>query len=417
MKQVILGAGAAGINAAKTIRKLHPDDDIIIVSADRTVHSRCMLHKYLSGERSEAAMSFIPDDFFESHRIQWLSGRRAVKITPEKNTVTLEDGEELQFDNLLIATGSFSTLPEVGSLQEANNVFGLRHLSDAQKIRERLAQAEQVVIIGSGLVGMDAAYGLLEQKKQVTVVEIEDRIMPMQLDKPASDAYKKLFEAAGCKFLLNTVAVGTKDDGNGNITHVTVSSREHLPCDLVISATGVRPEISFLEGSGIETFRGIDVNGQLCTNFDNIYAAGDVTGLSALWPNAVKQGTVAAQNMCGEYAAYIDFISMNTMNFYGLPTVSVSEVAAMGDLTIMDGDQVYTEQDRNNYRKVVVRDGYILAVLIQGDISHCGIWKTLVRNRVDVGFLNEKILDVSFTDFYHFGDRGQFEWEKAEWQL
>ncbi len=150
MTHVILGAGAAGISAAKTIRKLEPKADIIMVSVDDQVHSRCMLHKYLSHERDEAALSFVPADFFDALGIKWLKNKEAVHIDPMKQTVLLDDGTELNFDRLLIATGAHSVIPPIVNLREAKNVFGLRNLSDARQIRKFAQSADKILVIGSG---------------------------------------------------------------------------------------------------------------------------------------------------------------------------------------------------------------------------------------------------------------------------
>lgn len=135
MRHIIIGAGAAGIQAAKTIRREQPDAVIIMISTDTNVHSRCMLHRYLSHERDEAALSFIPEDFFEKEDVYWIKGSTVTSIDTGEQTVTIEDGSKFSYDKLLIATGANSFIPPVGNFREANNVFGLRHLSDAQKIR------------------------------------------------------------------------------------------------------------------------------------------------------------------------------------------------------------------------------------------------------------------------------------------
>lgn len=191
MKHVIIGAGAAGIQAAKTIRALMKDAEILVISTDTHVHSRCMLHKYLSHERDEKTLSFVPEDFFETNHISWIKDKTVTSIDTEASVVILQDDSKVSYDRLLIATGAHSFIPPVGQFREANNVFGLRDLSDAQAIRPLADKAENILVVGSGLVGMDAAYAFLEQGKAVTVVEMAERILPLQLDEAAGDAYRE----------------------------------------------------------------------------------------------------------------------------------------------------------------------------------------------------------------------------------
>lgn len=215
MKHVIIGVGAAGITAAKTLREKDPNCSITMISTDTHVHSRCMLHRYLSHERNEDTLSFVEPDFFETNRITWIKGAPVRTIDVEQKLVRLENGNSQPFDQLLIATGANSFIPPVGQFREANNVFGLRNLSDAQAIRPLADQADKILIVGSGLVGMDAAYAFLEQGKDVTVVEMADRILPIQLNETAGQAYKDLFEAHGCRFLLGKKASETHMNDQG----------------------------------------------------------------------------------------------------------------------------------------------------------------------------------------------------------
>ncbi len=350
MMYVIIGVGAAGITAAKTIRKLEPDADITMISKDTHVHSRCMLHKYLSRERDEESLSFVGPDFFQANRITWLSGQGVQNISVEDQSVRLDNEDLIPYDKLLIATGAESFLPPVGHFRKAANVFGLRHLSDAQKIRTMADRVSRILIVGSGLVGLDAAYAFLEQKKDVTVVEMADRILPLQLNETAGKAYRELFEQHGCKFILGKKASETRMNTEGNIDTVILDDGTEIKCDLVIVAAGVRPAMECIKGTPIKTDRFITVSNTLETSCPGIYAAGDVTGLSGIWPNAMKQGEVAAYNMCGRTTQYEDTYAMkNTMNFYGLTTLSLGRQIAE------EHDTVVESEDSRNYRRAILR--------------------------------------------------------------
>lgn len=405
MEYVILGAGAAGITAAKTIRKADSEGKITVISTDTQVHSRCMLHKYLSHERDAAGISFVDPDFFEKNQIAWLPGKTVNRLDTQRKKVYTDQGDEVSYDRLLIATGAESFIPPVGNLREAENVFGLRHLRDAQAIDELAKDAENIVIIGSGLVGLDAAYGLMETGKKVSIVEMADQILPVQLDKTAAFEYQKRFEEAGARFYLGRKAADTVMEEDKIIREIILDNGEKLPCDLIIVAAGVRSAVAGMEGEGIVIDRGIKVDDYLRTGAEGVYAAGDVTGLSGIWPNAQKQGETAALNMCGSHVEYTDrYAIKNTINFFGLVSMCV------GVILPQEGDVVIAREDSRNYKRVVLRDGKVVGVLLQGDISHGGIWQYLIKNQISISGIQKDIFDLNFGDFYGIKDNGEYQW-------
>ena len=403
MKHVIIGAGASGITAARTIRNLEPSAKITVVSQDKYVHSRCMLHRYLSHERDEKALSFIEEDFFEANQITWISGHDVSRIQTMEHEITLDDGQVLPYDKLLIATGANSFIPPVGQFREANNVFGLRHLSDAQAIRSLADQATNILIVGSGLVGMDAAYAFLEQGKNVTIVEMMERILPIQLNEKAGAVYKVAFEEHGCKFILGRKAVDTQMNTNGAIEKVILDDGTELPCELILVAAGVRPALECIKDTDIKADRFINVSDTLQTSSPDIYAAGDVTGLSGIWPNAMKQGKTAACNMCGQETIYEDRYAMkNTMNFYGITTLSLGRGAEE------DGDTVLEQEDSRNYRRAIIRNGKLDSILLQGKIDYSGIYQYLIKNQIDIANFGKDVFHLSFADFYGIDEAGKY---------
>mgnify|MGYP002796367459 FL=1 len=405
MKYVIIGIGAAGMTAARTLRELAPQDEIVMLSVDEKPHSRCMLHKYLSHERDADGLNFVPEDFFTENNIWQIPGQRVTKLdTRAKKVYYGTEGYACDYDKLLIATGAESFIPPVGDLRTAPNVFGLRHLSDAKAIDEKARTAKKVVIIGSGLVGLDAAYGLLEQKKEITVVEMAERILPIQLDEKGAAEYQKRFEKAGCRFCLGRKGADTVTNEKGEITHVVLDNGEKLECDMVIVAAGVRSAVAGFEDSGLVIDRGIKVNDYMQTSEQDVYAAGDVTGLSGIWPNAQKQGRIAAQNMVlGNKFMYVDrFAAKNTINFFGLVSLCV------GALNPEEGDQVIARESRDQYERAIFRNHRLVGFLQQGDISHDGIYQYLIKNGIDLAGREEEVFSLSFADFYDVKENGEY---------
>ncbi len=405
MNYCVIGASAAGIAAINVLRKENPDANITLISTDDHVYSRCMLHKYLSGERTLEGINFTTQTFDKDLNVNWLKGKTVNKVDSQNNCVQLESGESISYDKLLIATGAQYVIPPIENLRTCNNIFGFRDFKDAYAIAEVAKNKKRAVIIGAGLVGMDAAVALLELGLDVTVIEMANRIIALQMDETSAKAYQDRFEAHGCKFILGAKVSAAVPDGDNNVSAIRLESGETVPCDFAIVAAGVRPNIGFLENSGIETDRAIKVDEHLRTSQPNVYAAGDVTGLSGIWSSAVKQGEVAAKNMCGADEVYDDtFALKNTSNFYGLLSLSV------GNLND-EYDEAIVQKDAKTYQKIFLKDNLVKAFIMQGKIDYSGIWQHLIKNKISVEPFRDKLFDLSFADFYDYDQNsGEYKW-------
>ena len=395
MRHVIIGAGAAGITAAQTIRKHSPSDEIIMISTDKTVVSRCMLHKLIGGERSE--LSFVPQDFFKKYNIIWHNGATVTEVDQANKTVKF-DGQTESFDKLLIATGARSTFPPIPGLKDAKNVYGLRDLSDAETIREKAGSAKNIVIMGAGLVGLDAAYGLTQMGKRPTVIDMAGYVLSANLDQRAASRYQAEFEIAGCQFKFNSKVGEVITDGSGNVSGLKVNGNEDMPCDLLIVAAGVAPENALIPQQ---------VDKYLNAGNSEIYAAGDAAGLSASWPNATEQGEVAALNMCGIKTEYHgNALLQNTVNFFGIKSLS------LGEFNPRDNDECEIREDKAKYQKIVLRGGVPVGVILQGDIARSGFWQHMIKNKTNVSDISKPVWKLSFADGYGLNENAEYEWSK-----
>ena len=401
---VIIGAGAAGISAARVLRDFRPNDVITVISTDETVHSRCMLHKFLGHERDAQGINFAGVKFFEKNDIIHIACQTVHKIDTAEKKVLFGEGYSAPYDKLLIATGAGFFIPPIPHFREAPNVFGFRDLSDALKIDEAFAKGKRVFIVGSGLVGLDAASALAERGADITIAEMAPRVMPLQTDEYAAGVYQKAFEAHGCKFLLGIGASDAVVDGEGNITEVILSNGEHVPCDFIIMAAGVRPRIQIALDSGIKAERAIEVDDHLRTSAPDVYAAGDCTGLSGVWPDAMAQGKAAAENMAGLDTVYEKpYPFKNTSNFFGVTMLSA------GRLDLTEGAEILVHKTPGEYKKAVITNGRLTAYLSLGDISNQGLYLYLIRTGVDVSDKLDRIFRLSFADFYGINEKnGEF---------
>ncbi len=316
---VIVGCGAAGLSAFRTLRELKVDEEVKIISAEKP-YSKPLLPYYLSGEIRREDL-FLND-------VEVLV-ERVISVKPRENLILTKKGE-VEYDKLLIAIGARSVRPRIEGL-ESEGVFSFNTLSDADGIVEYLKNnnVKRVVVVGGGFVGISAAIALRKRGFEVTVVEIRDRILPEAFDKDFAEIAKGILEENGVEVLLGKKVsriVGKRVEG------VEVDG-EFMRCEMVIISVGVQPNLEIVKDSGIKTNVGIIVNEKMQTNFKNVYAAGDcaetpdlITGettINALWINASIQGRIAAYNIAGIERLYNGSFRMNVIDIFGIPFVSI----------------------------------------------------------------------------------------------
>lgn len=398
MAYVVVGASAAGINAAKTLREINKDIEIILVSKDEYVYSRCILHHFLDGRRDIEDLDFSPGEFFKKYDIKWMKGVEVTGIDTKEKKLKLDNGEDLPYEKVVLATGASSFLPPIENLRTANNVIGLRNLDDAIRIKEIAPKVKNIIILGAGLVGVDAMAGLLDYDAKVTMIEMGDRILPLQLDHYAANVYIERLKEEGVDFRFNVRAEKVIVDENNNPVAIKLNTGEEVPGELIIACTGVRSNVGFLEGSGIECDKfGLIFNPKGETNVKDVYGAGDISGRNPIWPTAVKEGLIAANNMCNKDIYMEDFFgSKNTMNFCGVATMSLG--------TVIKPDDTYKEAVEvkgKDYKKIIHKDGVIYGAIVQGDLSYVGILTQIIKDKINVDRVKKPIFQIDYSDFFN----------------
>lgn len=408
MRYVVIGASAAGLKAAALLRDFDSGSEITVISRDKEVYSRCMLHLRIAGERDDAGLCFVEDGFFEKRNIGWIAGESVDDILVDGKAVRLASGREVPYDKLLIATGSSASIPPVPNLRDGGNVLTLRDIDDVRALTARGTPGARAVIIGGGLVGVDAAVGLMELGARVTVVEMADRVLTMQLDQYAAGKYADLLRRHGAEVIVSAQVKSAVLDGGGNVTAILLGGGRSLPCDFCVVAAGVVPNTAFVRDSRIELSeprRAVVVDRRCRTSVPDIYAAGDVTFIAPVWPEAVRQAEVAAANMAGREASLPekDWAMANSMNFFGLPTVSYGRTVPPDDSYDRD---YYVDGDV--YRMILHRDGVIYGAVFQGDIDNCGVYLRLVRDQIPVTGTGKNVLDLNYADFFAVAANGEY---------
>lgn len=405
MAYVVVGASAAGINAAKTLREINKDIEIILVSKDEYVYSRCILHHFLDGRRDIEDLDFSPGEFFKKYDIKWMKGVEVTGIDTKEKKLKLDNGEDLPYEKVVLATGASSFLPPIENLRTANNVIGLRNLDDAIRIKEIAPKVKNIIILGAGLVGVDAMAGLLDYDAKVTMIEMGDRILPLQLDHYSANVYIERLKEEGVDFRFNVRAEKVIVDENNNPVAIKLNTGEEVPGELIIACTGVRSNVGFLEGSGIECDKfGLIFNPKGETNVKDVYGAGDISGRNPIWPTAVKEGLIAANNMCNKDIYMEDFFgSKNTMNFCGVATMSLG--------TVIKPDDTYEEAVEikgKDYKKIIHKNGTIYGAIVQGDLSYVGVLTQLIKDKINIDRVKKPIFQIDYSDFFNEKENLEF---------
>jgi nitrite reductase (NADH) large subunit len=403
MRYVIIGAGAAGISAAKVLLEREKGSDIILISTDETVYSRCMLHHVLADKRNLDSISFIDKDFFKKNPVTWMKGKKVKGISFDSKEVILEESR-ISYDKLLIAAGSKASIPPIKGLSGAANVFSLRDIADVNDIKKATATARKAIVLGAGLIGLDVALALIELGLQVTIVEMAEKVLSLQLDQRSAYQYQKAIEQTGAVIMTSVSVTEALKDEKNCVKAVKLSNDTELECDLLVTAIGVKPNTDFLKADELDMDRGIKVDDTMKTSVPDVYAAGDITGLSGIWPNAVKQGMVAAYNMTGKEEHYTDyFTAKNAINLFGVETVSIGLPVAPDDsykVDIYDKDGIY--------KKFIYKDGIVYGAILQKDVSRSGFWTKVIKDKVRIDTSIKSIINISYADYFEEDENGNF---------
>ena len=383
MKYVIIGGGPAGIFAVEAIRRRDRSSPIVIVTDEGEIaRSPVMLTYWIGGETPREGIRFRDPSWAEMNRVDLQLNRKAVALKTSTHNLVLDNGEEVPYDRLLVATGSSPiSLPIPGA--GLKGVYSLRQLSDAEAILSAIPTLRQVFIIGGGFIGLKIASQLKERGVDVSILEKEGRLAPRMFDGKASSFLVDLLRRKGIR-VETSVEVEEILGKAGRVDAVKMKDGRILPGQMVIQSVGVRPNTAFLTGSGITLERGIPVNPRMETSVPGIYAAGDVavtldslTGEkvnNATWPAASRQGTVAGTNMAGGNVSYVHNLSLNAFHLCGVP------VMAAGNSGETRG-QVLVEEGADFYRKILLQDGRLTGFILIGKISQAGSLLALMKKK------------------------------------
>ena len=386
---VIVGNSAAAAGCIEGIRENDKKGTIAVISDEKYhIYSRPLISYRLKGDVTEKQMSYRPADFYKANGVETMLGKRAVSIDSKTKEVSLESGEKIGYEKLLIATGSKPFVPPMDGLDSVKNKFSFMKMDDVKGIEKVVKKGAKVLIIGAGLIGLKAAEALKHYGCEMTVVDLADRILPSILDKQTSEIMQKHIEEHGVKFILGTSA--KKFDKNKAV----LANGEEISFDILITAVGVRPNTELAESAGGKVERGIITDKkQAVKGVKSIWAAGDCTvsddittgtaHIIAIMPNAHEQGLVAGRNMAGTKAVYENAFPMNAIGFFGLHIITAG--AYTGDC--------YEEIDGENVKKLYSSGNKLNGFILMGEkIARAGIYTALIRERTDLTTVDWELL-------------------------
>ena len=271
---LIIGNSAAGVSCAETIRKKDKEIKITILSKEEyPAYNRCLISYYLSGDIKEDALVYRAKDFYKDNAIELLLNKKAIRIDAKKNQVVLEDKTRLDYDVLLVANGSSPKFPEIKGIRK-KGVLGFRTIADAKEMLDMSLVSPSACVLGGGLIGLKAAYGLKKRKLDVKVIVKSPQILSQILDKESSEMFQRRLIEHGIEILIGSDV--QEVIGNGDCKAIKLDSGKVIATSLVVVGKGVTPNIDLIEESGINFDEGITVDEYMKTNIPTIYAAGDI---------------------------------------------------------------------------------------------------------------------------------------------
>ena len=385
---LIVGNGVAGTTAAEQIRRQDPHGTVTIVTDEGLpFYWRIRLNEFIAGDIDEEGLLSKDRGWYEENDLRLVLETPITEADRKARVLTSEAGDAFPYDRLLLATGSHAFVPPIqGSDKEG--VFTLRTAVDARAIADYAAGVEDAVLIGGGLLGLEAGNALRRLGKRVTVVEFFPRLLPRQLDEKGASRLQAMMEQMGFSFELGakTREITGKEAADG----VLLEDGTTLAGGMVLISAGVRPNLDLARALELETDKGVQVDETLRTSRPDIFAAGDVAEFqgmpSGIWPAAMEQGKIAGINMTGGDMTYEGATPSNVLKVVGIDLAAAGEIDAEGKM------EARTVENGEVYKKVVFDDGRIVGCIMLGDTRGFNRITRAMQDKEDVSGHRDRIL-------------------------
>jgi phenylglyoxylate dehydrogenase epsilon subunit len=388
-KHLIVGSSHAALEAATAIRFHDTGGAVTLLTRDaRLPYSPTILPYVVSGRSQPDNVVLRNEAWFRDNAVTFMPGVTVVAVDPAQSRLRLDSGDSWTYERLLIATGATPALPPIRELADIP-YHVLRSMDDAIELRNAIGHAQSAIVLGAGLIGMHAAENMAKAGMAVSVIELQRHALSAYFEPRASAIIEGTFARNGVRMLMGRTLASV--DGLVDRCIATLDDGRTIVADLLLVCTGAKPNIAFLDGSGIEADVGILVDDRMRTNLSNIWAAGDVAQARGFWgekvvngilPNAVEQGRIAGLDMADDsrLAPFPGAVPLNTYSFFGQQAISVG-VGQAGD-----GCEVEETGDDENgvYRRIVLKNGQLVGIATINDFVDAGIMWQLIRRRADL---------------------------------
>lgn len=361
-RYVIIGNGVAGSTAVEKVRKTNPDGEIAVFSQEvEPFYYRPRLPEYMAGEAALEAITLKDAEWYAGQKIDLHLGEAVTEVDAQKRTVSTDKGAKADYDELLLATGGRAFIPPVPGADK-ENVFALRTAADARLIAGVAKRTKEAVLMGGGLLGLEAGAALVRMGLKVQVVEMFERLLPRQMDARGAAKLQKILEDLGFSFFLGIKA--KEITGGRAADGVILEDGARLQGGLVLFSAGVRGNLDLAQKMGLKIEKGLVVDDRMHTSQDGVWAAGDLVEhrgrLYGIWPASMAQGEVAGVNMAGGQAKYEGTALSNSLKVVGVDLTSAGDIDPDGklDAAVFSGE--------NTYRKVVLDGGKIKGFIFLG---------------------------------------------------
>ena len=388
-KYIIVGSSHAALEAAAAIRLIDGEGALTILTRDeRLPYSPTILPYVVSGRSQPANVALRGASYFRDNGIALVPNATVASLDPAQSSLRLASGENWHYDRLLIAAGAAPALPPVNGLTDVP-FHVLRAMDDAVRLRHAVAAAKSAIVLGAGLIGMHAAENMTRAKVAVTVIELKAHALSGYFGPQASAIIEGVFARNGVRMLMGQTLQSVARHGGGCIA--TLADGTTVAADLLLVCTGVKPNIGFLSGSGIEVDSGILVDDLMRTSAADVWAAGDVAQARGFWggtivngilPTAVEQGRIAGLGMAedADVKPFPGAVPLNTYSFFGQQAISVG-VGQAGDGCEIEESG---DEERDVYRRIVLKNGRLVGIATINDFVDAGIMWQLIRRRADL---------------------------------
>jgi NAD(P)H-nitrite reductase large subunit len=390
---IIIGNGVAGNAAAEAVRKHDPDGEIHLFARERyPFYYLPALPDYIAGNKHLSQIIIHDLDWYKSHQITLHLETEIVGIDPDQKTVATTKGQQYRYDKLLLASGGYAFMPPIKGLETESafnlqtiGIFTLRTFDDAEAIKKRAAQGGTAVLIGGGLLGLEAGNGLRQAGMKVKVVEVFPRLLPRQMDVTGAGILQKQLENMGFSFYLGTTTEEIRHDAG--TCQVFLKSGEKLAADLVLISAGTRPDLTLAKALSLDIDKAVKVDGSMRTSRRDIFAAGDLVEhrgrYYGIWPASLEQGRTAGMAMAGLEVKYEGTMPANTLKVVGIDLMSAGEI----DVDNKYISLVSLDEPNKIYRKLVVQDNVLIGAILLGDIQGAEEIQEAIRLKQTIGAL------------------------------